>query len=145
MHWNAFHSSRRGAFLGAGTVDRLVKHLGTKRVMMIGFAFTAIVLIFIAGFSMQSPFWQLGTEFFFFGFFLDYTLAPAVDAIRGALPEAKAGVGSGMLSASRMVAGALWVAALGSALSGVYYLALSKQQPVFQVCLRMWSRKPVTP
>jgi hypothetical protein len=95
--------------------------------MMIGFAFTAIVLIFIAGFSMQSPFWQLGTEFFFFGFFPGYTLAQAVDTIRGALPEAKAGVGSGMLSASRMVASALGVAALGSALNGVCYLALSKQ------------------
>ena len=109
-----------GLFLGAGTVDRVVKRLDTKRVVLAGFIAAAIVLSFMSRFSIESPFWQLGIGLFFLGFFLGYIVAPAMDALMGALPEAQAGIGSGMANASRMVAGAVGVAALGSALSSIY-------------------------
>ena len=44
----------------------------------------------------------------------------------GALPEAQAGVGSAMNTVSRLVAGSIGVAALGSALSTIYSSSFEK-------------------
>src|SRR5205823_11554136 len=48
------------------------------------------------------------------------TMAPATDSIMGALPLAKAGVGSAMNDTTRQVGGALGVAVLGSLLTAGY-------------------------
>ncbi|MDT0342360.1 MFS transporter [Streptomyces litchfieldiae] len=48
------------------------------------------------------------------------SLVPAMDAALGALPRERAGVGSGLLMATRQVGGALGVALLGSLLAQVY-------------------------
>lgn len=45
---------------------------------------------------------------------------PATDAVMGALSEAQAGIGSAMNTVSRLVAGSIGVAALGSVLSTIY-------------------------
>jgi hypothetical protein len=47
-------------------------------------------------------------------------MAPATDAVMGAIPEAKAGVGSAMNDVVRQVAGALGVAIIGSIINTVY-------------------------
>jgi hypothetical protein len=48
------------------------------------------------------------------------TMAPATDSIMGALPAAKAGVGSAVNDTTRELGGALGVAVLGSVLSSVF-------------------------
>lgn len=109
-----------GIFIGAGSSDKVVKKFGTTSVVAFGFFMLAAVLGIAAFWRIDTPFWQLGLVFFGMGFFLGYIAAPATDAIMGALPRAKAGIGSAMNSVSRSVAGAVGVAALGSALASVY-------------------------
>ena len=109
-----------GMLLGAVTADRLVKRLGTKWVMVLGFVGTAIMFIFISRLRIDTPFWQFGTELFFSAVFLGYIVAPVTDAIMGALPKAKAGIGSAMNSVFRMIAGAIGVAAMGAIVGSIY-------------------------
>ena len=45
-------------------------------------------------------------------------MAPATDSVMGAVPEAKAGVGSAMNDVTRQVGGALGVAVIGSLIGG---------------------------
>jgi hypothetical protein len=51
------------------------------------------------------------------GLGLGITMTPATDAATGAIPPAKAGVGSAMNEATRQIDAALGVAILGSVLS----------------------------
>ena len=48
------------------------------------------------------------------------TMAPATESIMGALPRAKAGVGSAVNDTTRQVGGALGVAVVGSVLASAY-------------------------
>src|SRR5438445_3911109 len=54
------------------------------------------------------------------GFGMGFTMAPATESIMGALPRAKAGVGSAMNDTTRQVGGALGVAIIGSLLATSY-------------------------
>ncbi|MGD9116801.1 MAG: DHA2 family efflux MFS transporter permease subunit [Dehalococcoidia bacterium] len=115
-----------GMLIGASSADRVVSRLGTNRVIVLGFAGTAIADAFAAFWQVDTAFWQLGVIFFAFGFFLGYIAAPATDAVMGALSEAKAGIGSAMNTVSRMVAGSIGVAVIGSVLSTVYSSSFGK-------------------
>jgi EmrB/QacA subfamily drug resistance transporter len=109
-----------GIFLGAGSADRVVARLGTKTVMFLGFIINAALLVLAAFWQTDTAYWQLGLMFFGIGFALGYVAAPATDAVMGALPEARAGIGSAMNTVCRMVAGAIGVAVIGSILGTVY-------------------------
>jgi EmrB/QacA subfamily drug resistance transporter len=115
-----------GMLIGAGSADRIVARLGTTRVIIIGFIGTAIAGAFAAFWQVDTAYWQLGVVFFAIGFFLGYIAAPATDAVMGALTEAKAGIGSAMNTVSRMVAGSIGVAVIGSVLSTVYSSSFTK-------------------
>ena len=56
-------------------------------------------------------------------------MAPATDAVMGALPVGKAGVGSAVNDTTRQVGGALGVAILGSILSSAYGSRLGDLAP----------------
>jgi EmrB/QacA subfamily drug resistance transporter len=109
-----------GIFIGAGSADRVVAKVGTNRVMVTGFILNAVMLALASFWQADSAFWQLGIIFFGMGFALGYIAAPATDAVMGALPEARAGIGSAMNTVCRMVAGAIGVAIIGSILGTIY-------------------------
>jgi EmrB/QacA subfamily drug resistance transporter len=109
-----------GIFIGAGSADRIVAKLGTNRVIVTGFVLNAAMLVLASFWQADSAFWQLGLIFFGIGFALGYIAAPATDAVMGALPEARAGIGSAMNTVCRMVAGSIGVAIIGSILNTVY-------------------------
>ncbi|MFC1926590.1 hypothetical protein ACFLWV_02440 [Chloroflexota bacterium] len=115
-----------GILIGAGSADKIVKMLGTTRVMFIGFVSTAGITALASFWQVDTAYWQLGLMFFGLGLSLGYIAAPATEAIMGALSEARAGIGSAMNTVSRMVAGAIGVAALGSALSTIYSSSFDK-------------------
>ncbi len=119
-----------GIFIGAGTSDKIVKKIGTSRVMLIGFIGNAVVAFLIAFCTADTAYWLLGFGYFGIGFFLGYIAAPATDAIMGSVPEGKTGIGSAMNSVCRIIAGAVGVALLGSILSSVYSAAFSDPPPV---------------
>jgi EmrB/QacA subfamily drug resistance transporter len=109
-----------GIFIGAGSADRIVSRIGTTRVIGFGFLGTAIMGALASFWQVDTAYGQIGAVFFGLGFFLGYIAAPATDAVMGALPEARAGIGSAMNTVSRLVAGSIGVAALGSMLSTIY-------------------------
>jgi EmrB/QacA subfamily drug resistance transporter len=109
-----------GMFIGATTADRLVRAVGTTKVMLVGFLGIAAVGAIASFWEVNTVYWQLGVVFACLGFSLGYVAAPASDAVMGALPEARAGVGSAMNTVSRMFSGSLGVAVLGSILSSIY-------------------------
>jgi EmrB/QacA subfamily drug resistance transporter len=109
-----------GIFMGAGSADKIVEKIGTNKVILVGFLGTAMTLLLASFWEVNTVYWQLGILFFFFGFFLGYIAAPATTAVMGALPEARAGIGSAMNTVSRMLAGSIGVAALGATLNSLY-------------------------
>ncbi len=109
-----------GIFIGAGSAHRIVSRFGSSRTITIGFIGTVAMLVLASFWQIETAYWQLGLIFFWLGFSLGYVAAPATDVVMSALPEAKAGIGSAMNTVSRMVAGAIGVAALGTALSSIY-------------------------
>jgi hypothetical protein len=58
--------------------------------------------------------------FFFLTLAMGWVMAPATDAVVGAVPPAKAGIASATNTVSRMVSGALGVAVIGSLVSTLY-------------------------
>lgn len=115
-----------GLFVGGGSSDKTVARFGTTRVIALGFLLMIILGALASLWQVETAYWQLGLFFFGIGFSLGYIAAPATDAVMGALPEAQAGVGSAVNTVMRMIAGAIGVAALGSALNTIYSSSFDK-------------------
>ncbi len=109
-----------GIAIGAGRSDHLVRRFGTTRVVAAGMALVAIVLASFALLGTDSSYWIVGTTVFLLALGMGNVMAPATEAVMGAVPEAKAGVGSAMNDVVRQVAGALGVAIIGSIMNTVY-------------------------
>ncbi|UCG83114.1 MAG: MFS transporter [Dehalococcoidia bacterium] len=109
-----------GIFIGAGSAHRIVTSLGAARVIGIGFFGMAIMGALASFWQMDTVYWQIGAVLFGFGFCIGSVATPATDAVMGALPEARAGIGSAVNNVARLVAGSIGVAILGSLLSTIY-------------------------
>ena len=109
-----------GIAIGAGRSDHLVRRLGTTRVVAGGMTLVAAVLGSFALLEIDTPYWIVGTLVFLLAVGMGNVMAPSTASVMGAVPEAKAGVGSAMNDVVRQVAGALGVAIIGSIMNTVY-------------------------
>jgi EmrB/QacA subfamily drug resistance transporter len=109
-----------GIAIGAGRSDHLVRRLGTTRVVAGGMSLVAAVLGSFALLEIDTPYWIVGTLVFLLAVGMGNVMAPSTASVMGAVPEAKAGVGSAMNDVVRQVAGALGVAIIGSIMNTVY-------------------------
>ena len=109
-----------GVAIGASRSDHLVRRIGTTRVVTGGMLLVAVALTTLALWGVDTPYWIIGTTVFFLALGMGNVMAPATDAVMGAVPEAKAGVGSAMNDVVRQVAGAFGVAIIGSVMNTVY-------------------------
>ena len=109
-----------GMMIGAANSHRLVRRLGAKVVVAGGLTVIAVTLAGLSLLSPDTPYWVVGTALVCLAVGMANTMAPATDAVMGAVPEANAGVGSAMNDTTRQVGGALGVAILGSLLNGAY-------------------------
>lgn len=109
-----------GIVVGAGNSHRLVAILGTDRVVTLGLLLVSVVFASMAIWQPDTTYWVVGATIFVLAFGLGNTMAPSTDAVMGAVPEANAGVASAMNDVTRMVAGAIGVAVIGSAINTVY-------------------------
>jgi MFS transporter, DHA2 family, multidrug resistance protein len=105
--------------LGAGSSNRAVRRLGKPRVVAAGLTGLALLLAL-------TTLWEPGTEplglvtwLFALAVAMGWVMAPATDAVVGAVPAVKAGVASATNTVARMVAGALGVAVVGSLVSSL--------------------------
>lgn len=102
----------------------LVQRLGTKVVVAAGLATVATALAMYTGFGVDTAYAQIGVALFLMGTGMGLAMSPATEAIMGALPKAKAGIGSAMNDVVREVGGTLGVAVLGSFLTSGFSSAM---------------------
>lgn len=109
-----------GILLGTGLSTRLVEKLGSKLVVATGLTVVAAGLFILSTLTVESGYTHLATAIVVLGLGMGMTMAPATDAVMGAVPAANAGVGSAINDTTRQVGGALGVAILGSVFSTFY-------------------------
>jgi DHA2 family integral membrane protein (MFS transporter) len=85
-----------------------------------GLTLVTIGLAILATASIASGYGLVVTSLVILGLGMGATMAPSTEAIMGALPRERAGVGSAVSTTVRQVGGVLGVAVLGSLLSSVY-------------------------
>jgi len=99
----------------------LMKRVGTKAVVTTGLALMSAGFVVAAGTSVDSAYWgRIITAMVLIAAGLALTASPATEAIMGALPPGKAGVGSAVNDTTRELGGTLGVAIVGSVMSSAY-------------------------
>ncbi len=109
-----------GLMIGAGSSSKLVGRLGTARVVAAGLTGLAILLALTALFEPDTGTLVLVAWFFGLALSMGWIMAPATEAVVGAVPAAKSGVASATNTVARMVSAALGVAIIGSLISSLY-------------------------
>ena len=109
-----------GLMMGAGSSSKAVRRLGTARVVAIGLTGLAFLLALTVLWGPDTGALALVAWFFGLALAMGWIMAPATDAVVGAVSAAKSGVASATNTVARMVAGALGVAVIGSLVSSLY-------------------------
>lgn len=98
-----------------------MKRFGSTRVVASGLALMSAGFLLAAGTAVDSAYWgRVVASMVLMAAGLAFTMGPATDAIMGALPAARAGVGSAVNDTTREVGGTLGVAVIGSVMSSVF-------------------------
>ena len=109
-----------GLILGSRAAVTLAERLGTKLVVAGGLVIVAGGLAILSRADLDSGYSLVATALGVLGFGMAVAMTPATEAIMGALPKEKAGVGSAMNDVLRELGGTLGVAVLGSLLATTY-------------------------
>jgi EmrB/QacA subfamily drug resistance transporter len=109
-----------GLMIGAGSSSKAVARLGTSRVVAAGLFGVALMLGVTTLWDPSTSALVLVAWFFGLTLAMGWVMAPATDAVIGAVPAAKSGVASATNTVARMVSGALGVAIIGSLVSSLY-------------------------
>ena len=100
---------------------RIALRFGTRLAVASGLAAMAVGLWWAATINGSTPYWgPVVGSMILVGAGLTLTTAPATAAILGALPPAKAGVGSAVNDTTRELGGTLGVAIVGSVFASLY-------------------------
>jgi EmrB/QacA subfamily drug resistance transporter len=109
-----------GLMIGAGSSSKAVERLGTNRVVAAGLTGLAVLLALTTLWEPRTGAMTLVAWFFALTLAMGWVMAPATEAVVGAVPAAKSGVASATNTVARMVSGALGVAMIGSLVSSLY-------------------------
>ncbi len=109
-----------GLVMGAGSSNRAVQRIGTARVVTAGLTGLGVLLALTLLWSAHMGAGLLLAWFFALALSMGWVMAPATDAVVGAVPAARSGVASAMNTVARMVSGALGVAVVGSIVNSLY-------------------------
>ena len=109
-----------GLMMGAGSSSKAAERLGVSRVVAVGLTGLATMLALTTLWEPQTGALTLALWFFGLALAMGWVMAPATDAVVGAVPPAKSGVASATNTVARMVSGALGVAVIGSLISSLY-------------------------
>ena len=109
-----------GLMIGAGSSSKAAERLGISRVIAVGLTGLGTMLALTTLWEPQTGALTLGLWFFGLALAMGWVMAPATDAVVGAVPAAKSGVASATNTVARMVSGALGVAVIGSLVSSLY-------------------------
>jgi predicted MFS family arabinose efflux permease len=109
-----------GIPIGAGLSVRLVRRLGTRRVVSVALVLVAAVIGSVSTWTVSTEGWVVALALICAAIPMANVMAPSVDAILGAVREDRAGVGSAVNLLIGQLAGALGVAVVGSVMNTVY-------------------------
>jgi EmrB/QacA subfamily drug resistance transporter len=112
--------------LAAPLSAKLAERFGTKAIVAAGLTSMAIGFAWTAGDTATTSYWLIVGQMLFMGGGLGLVNAPATEAIMGALPPAKAGVGSAVNDTARELGGTLGVAIIGSLFASIYSTRLGE-------------------
>ena len=99
---------------------KLAVRSGTKLVVASGLVALAAGLAWTSSASTQTSYLTIVGQMVLIGAGIGLTSAPATESIMGAVPAAKAGVGSAINDATRILGATLGVAVIGSVYASVY-------------------------
>jgi len=109
-----------GLVMGAGSSSKAVDRIGTAPVVAAGLTGVGIVLASTVLWDPSIGAGLLLLWFFLLALSMGWVMAPATEAVVGAVPAARSGVASAMNTVARMVSGALGVAVIGSLVNSIY-------------------------
>ncbi len=119
------------ASVGVASVlgTKLAVRYGTKLVVTTGLVAMAAFYGWASTTTVATSYTTIALQMVIYGVGMGLTSAPATEAIMGVVPKAKAGVGSAVNDATRLLGGTLGVAIIGSVYASVYSSRLSAQLP----------------
>ena len=107
--------------VGSTVGTRLAIKVGTKAVVTVGMALQVAFYFWVANdVSPSVPYRLIAVQMVVFGLGMGLTSAPATESIMGAIADDKAGVGSAVNDATRLLGGTLGVAVIGSVYASIY-------------------------
>lgn len=108
---------------------RLAIRLGTKLIVTGGLLMVAAFYAWVATASATTAYGTIALQMVLYGIGMGLTSAPATEAIMGVVSNAKAGVGSAVNDATRLLGGTLGVAIIGSVYASIYSSSLTSGLP----------------
>jgi EmrB/QacA subfamily drug resistance transporter len=108
---------------------KLAVRVGTKLVVTTGLLLMAGFYLWVTTVSASTGYGTIAVQMVVLGTGMGLTSAPATEAIMGVVPKAKAGVGSAVNDATRLLGGTLGVAVIGSVYASLYASRLTAALP----------------
>jgi EmrB/QacA subfamily drug resistance transporter len=108
---------------------RLAVRYGTKIVVTGGLTLLAGFFAWVSSASSETSYLVIAAQMIVGGSGMGLTSAPATEAIMGVVPRAKAGVGSAVNDATRLLGATLGVAVIGSVYASLYASKLTSALP----------------
>jgi EmrB/QacA subfamily drug resistance transporter len=108
---------------------RLAVRVGTKLIVASGLFSMAAFYLWVTTTSASTGYGTIAAQMVVLGTGMGLTSAPATEAIMGVVPKAKAGVGSAVNDATRLLGGTLGVAVIGSVYASLYASRLTSALP----------------
>ena len=104
---------------------RVAVRLGTKLIVASGLVLMAAFYVWVTTTSASTSYLTIAIQMIVLGTGMGLTSAPATEAIMGVVPSAKAGIGSAVNDATRLLGGTLGVAVIGSVYASLYAARLT--------------------
>src|SRR6201996_6591280 len=108
---------------------RLAVRIGTKLVVASGLLLMGVFYLWTTVTAAATGYGTIAAQMVILGTGMGLTSAPATEAIIGVVPTAKAGIGSAMNDATRLLGGTLGVAVIGSVYASLYARRLTSLLP----------------
>src|SRR5436190_4422238 len=108
---------------------KLAVRYGTKLVVSTGLLFLTAFFAWVSTVSTSTSYLAIAGQMVLGGSGMGLTSAPATEAIMGVVPKAKAGVGSAVNDATRLLGATLGVAVIGSVYASLYNNRLTDKLP----------------
>lgn len=119
-----------GLMVAAPASDRAAARLGRTRTVRSGLLAMAAGFAVLVTLGVDTSYWLLAAGMLSLGSGAGLAMAPSTTAVMDALPEARAGIGSGLNDTAREVGAALGVAVMGALTNATYRSAVAGLEPL---------------